>query len=171
MAAIFTRIDGDIREVMRTMIKSTEFWDPVNFRSKVKSPLEMVASAIRSVNGDVDFAFGINGLMTQLGEPLYRKLEPTGYSNQSTEWMNSASLLARMNFANALPRSRSTVSTSTLRSSGETASIEQRILLTRLRRTHNKLFRPEADPAIRSGHNGPKRLGSPDFKEKYSTPR
>ena len=34
-----------------------------------------------------------------LGEPLYRKLEPTGYSNLNSEWVNSASLLGRMNFA------------------------------------------------------------------------
>ena len=34
-----------------------------------------------------------------LGEPLYRKLEPTGYSNLNAEWVNSASLLGRMNFA------------------------------------------------------------------------
>ena len=35
----------------------------------------------------------------QLGEPLYKKQEPTGYSNKSQEWVNSAALLARMNFA------------------------------------------------------------------------
>ena len=51
----------------------------------MKSPLEMVASAVRAVNGDVDFAFAMNGQMTQLGEPLYRKLEPTGYSNRSAD--------------------------------------------------------------------------------------
>ena len=36
---------------------------------------------------------------TPMGEPLYRKVEPTGYSNASQEWLNSAGLLARMNFA------------------------------------------------------------------------
>src|SRR5579885_1456952 len=40
----------------------------------------------------------------QLGEPLYRKQEPTGYSNASQDWINSAALLARMNFAEALTR-------------------------------------------------------------------
>jgi hypothetical protein len=30
---------------------------------------------------------------------LYRKQEPTGYSNSSREWMNTAGLMARMNFA------------------------------------------------------------------------
>ncbi len=44
------------------------------------------------------------GLMNQFGEPLYRKVEPTGYSNRGAEWMNSASLIARMNFGMALAR-------------------------------------------------------------------
>jgi uncharacterized protein (DUF1800 family) len=59
----------------------------------------MVASAVRAVNGDVDFVFPLANQVAQLGEPLYRKQEPTGYSNSSQEWMNSAGLLARMNFA------------------------------------------------------------------------
>jgi uncharacterized protein (DUF1800 family) len=34
-----------------------------------------------------------------LGQPLYRKQEPTGYANSSQEWLNAGGLLARMNFA------------------------------------------------------------------------
>ena len=41
-----------------------------------------------------------------LGQPLYRKQEPTGYSNAGGEWVNSAALLARMNFAIALAAGR-----------------------------------------------------------------
>ena len=44
--------------------------------------------------------------MAQLGQPLYRKIEPTGYSSANTEWVNSAALLARMNFALALTANR-----------------------------------------------------------------
>jgi uncharacterized protein (DUF1800 family) len=106
MAKKFLSTGGDLREVMRTMIEAPEFWDPANFRSKVKSPLEMVASAVRAVNGDIDYAQALTGQLNQLGEPLYRKLEPTGYSNLGAEWTNSASLLARMNFAIALARGR-----------------------------------------------------------------
>ena len=99
MAQTFLKTDGDLREVMRTMLKSKEFWSAGAYRSKLKSPLEMVASAVRAVNGDVDFAFALGNQVAQLGEPLYRKVEPTGYSNSSQEWLNSAGLLARMNFA------------------------------------------------------------------------
>jgi uncharacterized protein (DUF1800 family) len=99
MAQTFLKTDGNLREVMRTMLDSKEFWSVGAYRSKMKSPLEMVASAVRSVSGNVDFAFPLVNQVAQLGEPLYRKQEPTGYSNSSKEWMNSAGLLARMNFA------------------------------------------------------------------------
>ena len=99
MVQMFLKTDGDLREVMRTMFNSKEFWSVGAYRSKMKSPLEMVASAVRAANGDVDFAFALTNQVAQLGEPLYRKTEPTGYSNSSKEWLNSAGLVARMNFA------------------------------------------------------------------------
>jgi uncharacterized protein (DUF1800 family) len=99
MAETFQKSDGDIRAVLETMLKSKEFWSEGAYRSKLKSPLEMVASAVRAANGDVDFASPLVNQVAQLGEPLYRKIEPTGYSNSSKEWLNSAGLMARMNFA------------------------------------------------------------------------
>ena len=88
------------------MLESKEFWSEGAYRSKMKSPLEMVVSAVRSVSGDVDFAFALVNQVAQLGEPLYRKPEPTGYSNRGQEWVNSAGLLARMNFAVQLARNQ-----------------------------------------------------------------
>jgi uncharacterized protein (DUF1800 family) len=99
MARTFSKTDGDIRAVLQTMLDSREFWSEGAYRTKVKSPLEMVASAVRAVNGDVDFAAPLVNQVTQLGQPLYRKVEPTGYSNSGREWLNSAGLVARMNFA------------------------------------------------------------------------
>jgi uncharacterized protein (DUF1800 family) len=99
MAETFRKTDGDLRAVMKTMLESKEFWSQGAFQSKLKSPLEMVASAVRAVNGEVDYAFPLANQVGQLGQPLYRKQEPTGYSNSSKEWLNSGGLLARMNFA------------------------------------------------------------------------
>jgi uncharacterized protein (DUF1800 family) len=106
MAQTFTKTDGDLRAVMKTMLDSKEFWSEGAYRSKMKSPLEMVASAVRAVNGDVDFAFALVNQVAVLGQPLYRKQEPTGYSNSSQAWLNSAGLLARMNFAVQLAGNR-----------------------------------------------------------------
>jgi uncharacterized protein (DUF1800 family) len=99
MAQTFMKTDGDLRAVMQTLLESKEFWSDGAFRSKIKSPLEVVVSAVRASNGNVDFANSLVNQIAQLGEPLYRKIEPTGYSNASGEWMNTAGLMARMNFA------------------------------------------------------------------------
>jgi uncharacterized protein (DUF1800 family) len=99
MAQTFLKSDGDIRAVMETMLASKEFWSEGAYRSKMKSPLEVVVSAVRASNGSVDFATSLVNQVAQLGEPLYRKVEPTGYSNSSQAWMNTAGLMARMNFA------------------------------------------------------------------------
>jgi uncharacterized protein (DUF1800 family) len=99
MAETFLKADGDLRAVMKTMLESKEFFSEGAYRSKMKSPLEMVASAARATNAEIDYAFPLANQVAQLGQPLYRKQEPTGYSNSSQEWMNSAGLMARMNFA------------------------------------------------------------------------
>lgn len=106
MAQTFLKTDGDLREVMQTMLKSKEFWSEGAYRSKMKSPLEFVASAVRALNGDVDYGFPLVNQVAQLGQPLYRKQEPTGYSNSSQEWLNAGGLLARMNFALQLAGNR-----------------------------------------------------------------
>src|SRR5260370_27100475 len=85
MAQTFLKTDGDLREVMRTMLQSKEFWSEGAYRSKMKSPLEMVASAVRALNGDVDYAFPLVNQVAQLDQPLYRKPYPTGESNSSRE--------------------------------------------------------------------------------------
>jgi uncharacterized protein (DUF1800 family) len=99
MAKTFRQTDGDLRAVMKTMLDSKEFWSEGAYRSKLKSPFETVASAARAANAEVEFAFPLANQVAQMGQPLYRKQEPTGYSNSSKEWLNSAGLLARMNFA------------------------------------------------------------------------
>jgi uncharacterized protein (DUF1800 family) len=106
MAAAFLRKDGDLRAVLKTMLDSPEFWSRGAYRSKLKSPLEMVASSVRALDAHVDFTTGLNNQLNQLGQPLYRKAEPTGYPNSSQEWMNSAGLMARLNFGLALANNK-----------------------------------------------------------------
>lgn len=106
MAKTFRKSDGDLRKVMETMIYSGEFWSAAAYRAKVKSPFEMVVSAVRATNADVISAFLLANEVRRLGEPLYGKLEPTGYSAANAEWVSSAGLLDRMNFALALANNR-----------------------------------------------------------------
>ena len=98
MAQTFLATGGDIREVMKTMLDSKEFWSQGAYRAKLKTPFEMVASSVRALGADVTDAWALANQVGTLGEPLYRKQEPTGYSNLNSEWVNSAALLNRMNF-------------------------------------------------------------------------
>jgi len=104
MAQTFLASDGDIRAVMKTMLDSKEFWSQGAYRAKLKTPFEMVASSVRALGADVTDAFALANQVGNLGEPLYRKQEPTGYSNLNSEWVSSAALLNRMNFALQLAR-------------------------------------------------------------------
>ena len=106
MAKTFTKTDGDLRAVMRTMLESKEFWSEGAYKSKLKSPLELVASALRATGSEVRNGAALAGVLQQMGQPLYRKQEPTGYSNNGEDWVSSNALLARMNFAVALRKDR-----------------------------------------------------------------
>jgi uncharacterized protein (DUF1800 family) len=102
MATAFLKKKGDIREVLRTMYRSPEFWAPETYQAKVKTPLEFVVSALRATGADVQDAAPLVGALQNMGMPLYGMQPPTGYSMKSDAWVNSSALLGRMNFALAL---------------------------------------------------------------------
>ncbi len=106
MTKTFLKTKGDLREVFRTMLSSPEFFSQGAYNAKIKTPFEMVASALRAANADLTSGYVLANELTKLGEPLYRKLEPTGYSTANAEWVNSGALLERMNFALALAHNR-----------------------------------------------------------------
>jgi uncharacterized protein (DUF1800 family) len=167
MAKTFQQKDGDLREVMRTMLASKEFWSQGAYHAKVKSPLEMVASAVRATGADVTFAFGLANKIADLGQPLYKKQEPTGYSNSSEEWVNSAALLARMNFALALTQNKLPgVKIDSQRFEGDPAGIAKSLLFTDVSaQTRQAIEKGQAEkqqPAAIAGLV----LGSPEFQRR-----
>jgi uncharacterized protein (DUF1800 family) len=102
MAKSFQKSNGDIREMMRTMIYSPEFWSRDAFRAKVKTPYELVASSVRVLGTDVDTPMPLVQWVSRIGEPLYQCQPPTGYSDKAETWVNSGALLNRLNFSLAL---------------------------------------------------------------------
>jgi uncharacterized protein (DUF1800 family) len=106
MAQTFLDKDGDIREVLRTMFKSPEFWAPDAYRAKVKTPLEFIASAARASGVDINNALPLVQQLNRMGMPPYGMQPPTGYSMKADAWVNSSSLINRMNFALALGTGR-----------------------------------------------------------------
>ena len=100
------RSDGYIREVVRAIVTSPEFWDQRNDGAKVKTPLEFVVSAVRAVEGDPDTTMGLVQVVGRLGQPLFGEPPPTGYPESQESWVNAGALLQRMNVALALASGR-----------------------------------------------------------------
>ena len=95
----FLDTGGDIREVVKTIITSPEFFSAAAYRAKVKTPFEFVVSSIRATGVDVTNAMPMVQAVRQMGMPLYMCQPPTGYADRADAWVNTGALLARMNFA------------------------------------------------------------------------
>ncbi|HEY0759955.1 MAG TPA: DUF1800 domain-containing protein [Acidisarcina sp.] len=106
MAATFLATDGDIKEILRTMVQSPEFNSRKYYGDKVKTPLEFVASAFRATGTNPANPGALVGVLRAMGEPLYQMLPPTGYSTTADAWMNSGALVDRLNFSLTLANSK-----------------------------------------------------------------
>ena len=102
VAATYTKTDGDIREMLRTIFYSEEFLSPASYGQKMKSPLEYAVSSIRALNGATDGNPQIGRAIGQMGQPLYQYQAPTGFPDRADNWMSDGALIARLNFAVSL---------------------------------------------------------------------
>jgi uncharacterized protein (DUF1800 family) len=88
--------------VTETLLLSREFMSEGAWQAKVKTPFELVVSALRALDADVTDTTALTQRLTEMGMPPYGRVDPAGYPNTAEAWSSSAGLLARMNFANAL---------------------------------------------------------------------
>ena len=84
------------------MIWSPEFWSRESYRAKIKTPFELVVSAVRALGTDVDTPMPLVQWVGRIGEPLYQCQPPTGYSDKADTWVNTGALLNRLNYSLAL---------------------------------------------------------------------
>jgi len=106
IAKVFHDTDGDLRAVTRALFVSPRFYDASNVGSKVKSPFELVASALRVTHAEIGPSPRLVATLRDLGELPYNESAPTGYPLASQEWVNSGAMLNRMNFALELATGR-----------------------------------------------------------------
>ena len=106
VAATYTKTDGDIREMLRTIFFSEEFMSPKAYGQKMKTPLEYVVSSIRALDGETAGNQQIGRTLSQMGQPLYQYQAPTGFPDRTDHWMSDGALVARLNFAVTLTSGR-----------------------------------------------------------------
>jgi hypothetical protein len=112
-ANTFSKSDGDIRETVKCIVTSPEFFSRDAYRAKVKTPFEVVASALRAVNAQPDFTPRTAQLVARLGQPIFGRQTPDGWPDRGDAWMNTGAILNRINFglsiaAGQLPNARLT---------------------------------------------------------------
>lgn len=142
MAKTFLDSDGDIKKVLITMVSSPEFWSKEALREKTKSPFELAISAVRGLNATVSQPYQIYNWVTKMGERMYYYQAPTGFPDRGQYWINTGSLLNRMNFGLALASQRIpgvTFNLASLNNNHEPESAEAALGI------YSKLLMPERD--------------------------
>jgi uncharacterized protein (DUF1800 family) len=101
-AQVFLQTDGSIRETLRAIVTAPEFFSPVAYRAKIRSPFEYVVAAMRALNVETDADAAVPGWIARMGQPLFGRITPDGYPDRAEQWLSAGAMLARFNFANAL---------------------------------------------------------------------
>ncbi|HKS41763.1 MAG TPA: DUF1800 domain-containing protein [Blastocatellia bacterium] len=102
VSSVYMKTDGDISEMLRAIFASPEFNSQEAYRAKIKSPFELAVSAIRALGGEATNTIQVAQFIAKMGQPLYRYQPPTGFPDRAEQWVNTGSLLERLNFGLAL---------------------------------------------------------------------
>jgi uncharacterized protein (DUF1800 family) len=106
VADAFQKSNGDIKTTLRALFNSPEFFAPENYRAKIKTPFEVLTSALRALNADTNASPALQAMLAKMGEPLYGYQAPTGYPDTAEDWVNTGALLERLNYGLALSANR-----------------------------------------------------------------
>ncbi len=98
-----TDAPDQIARVLRVILESPEFYDPVNYRGKIKTPVELVVGMVRNTEANTD-ATDLADALGPMGIRLYRNPVPTGWSEIGGDWINSSFLLERIKWVNQVVR-------------------------------------------------------------------
>jgi uncharacterized protein (DUF1800 family) len=106
LATVFYESDYDISRMMRTLFESDWFYAPENIGVKIKSPVELMAGMIRSLNVYFKDTRGILFMERALGQVLFNPPNVAGWPG-GRAWIDNSTLMLRLNLANYLFNSAS----------------------------------------------------------------
>ncbi len=99
---VFLDTGGDLREVTRALFLSEHMYAPENYGGRIKSPVILVASALRATEAEVVNPRALIETLRSLEQAPYLAEAPTGYEEASAGWVSGGAMLNRMNFGIAL---------------------------------------------------------------------
>jgi uncharacterized protein (DUF1800 family) len=102
MAQTFERSDGDIASTLEILFTSPEFLKAE--QQKLKDPIRFVVSAVRLAY-DEKPVLNVGPMLNwinRMGEPIYGRATPDGYSLQSSSWDSPGQMTTRFEVAKAI---------------------------------------------------------------------
>lgn len=102
MAQVYERSDGDIAQMLNALFTSPEFQQAGT--RKFKDPMRYVVSAVRLAYDDkpVLNVGPIMNWLNRMGEPLYGRQTPDGYSLGAQAWASPGQMATRFEIAKAI---------------------------------------------------------------------
>lgn len=97
LSAAFVRSGGDLPVVYRALIDAPEVWSAT--ASKFKTPWDWSISAMRGLGTREVQGQAVAGLLTQLGQPVWRPGSPAGFDDIGASWAGPDALLRRVEAA------------------------------------------------------------------------
>lgn len=105
-SAEFKRTRGDLRAVVKAILKSEEFYDPANYRAKFRTPFEFMVAAIRAAGAEVNDPMVLVDQIAVMGQPIYHCVDPTGFRDTAESWRDPGVMTVRWRFALDLAANR-----------------------------------------------------------------
>ncbi len=109
LGAVYDSSGRSIREVVRAIFLSPEFYESHSLKAWVRSPVEYAVAQVRMLEGTTDFSSATNSL-TSMGQTLFNPSDAKGW-DWGTAWMNTGTVFSRASLANALATNRGTTGT------------------------------------------------------------
>lgn len=100
LANVFTSTGGNIKAVVEAILKSDEFLSQQAYLERVKSPVEYVVTALRSLGATVNPKAAI-GILNNMGQLPFDPPSVFGWPD-GMSWINTSTMLDRFNFPLAI---------------------------------------------------------------------
>lgn len=104
LAKVLRESDYSIAQAVGALLRSEAFFSDEAYRAKIKSPAEFVVGAVRALGAKVNGPEA-GDAMARMGQKLFEPPSVKGWDG-GRNWINSATMLARINAASALSRGR-----------------------------------------------------------------
>jgi uncharacterized protein (DUF1800 family) len=109
LAAVWVSSGRSIREMVRSIFSSPEFYETHARKTWVRTPVEYAVAAVRMLEGSSDFGTPVSSL-AGMGQTLFDPSDAKGW-DWGLSWMNTGTLFNRATLTNTLASNRGSTGT------------------------------------------------------------